>query len=112
MTTRKIFYILIGLEIVVLAVLTLIAVKGKSSISLCRYDLMHPYGYITPADVAMIKQIHGNTAKTTCSKNVFTAIYFTVYVLILTTIVYMIILIKRLFKKTEIQVKSDKTQQK
>lgn len=107
MTVRKFFYILIGIEILALAILVAIAVKGKGSISLCRYDMTHPFGYITPGDVALIKQIYGNAAKTTCSKNVFTAIYFTIYALLATTGVYLLILLTKLFTGSPKESKTD-----
>lgn len=99
MTIRKLFYGLIGLQIIILAVLVVVALRGTDSISLCRYDLLHPFGYITPADVAMLKMLHGGTESTKCPRGVFTAVYFLIYTLLLTTVVYILILMKKLFSK-------------
>lgn len=98
MTTRKFFYTLIGVEVIVLVVLVVLSMRGTASIGLCRYDLAHPFGYVTPADAQLMKILRSGAA-TTCPKGIFTAIYFVIYLLIITTSIYIIILLKRLFSR-------------
>ena len=100
MTARKFFYFLIGIEIVLVAVLTVIAMRGKGSISLCRYDLINPFGYITPADQELVKALHGASMANKCPINIFTAVYFAIYALLLTVGLYLATLLRKLFAKS------------
>ena len=100
MSVRKFFYSLIGLEVIVLAVLVLLSLRGTSSIGLCRYDMTHPFGYITPADAQIMKVFHSNMANK-CPRGIFTASYYTIYLLLITTGAYLVILLKRLFTRSK-----------